>query len=276
MKRAHRELQLPGVRLRYRDDGAGRVVVFVHGWTLDLDVWEPQMPLAAALRVVRYDRRGFGLSSGRPSLSADVDDLRTLLCSLEIVSPLLVGMSQGARVVLEFATRHPGVARGLVLDGPPPLASAEAPGEDASDVPMTKFRRTVARDGLEVFRRQWSEHPLTQLVTGDSRAHSLLASILARYPGHDLVDGQDGIADERALGSFDEAGLARVRSPALIINGVRDTESRRRAGLALRRALPAADHVFIQQAAHLPNLDAPHTYNQLMYEFERRHLPAAA
>ena len=271
MKRAHRELQLPGVRLRYRDDGAGRVVVFVHGWTLDLDIWEPQMPLTAELRVVRYDRRGFGLSSGRPSLSADVDDLRNLLDSLGLVSPLLVGMSQGARVVLEFAARHPGVARGLVLDGPPPLAAAGGPREDASDLPMAQFRQTVARDGLEVFRRQWSEHPLTQLVTGDSRAHALLARILARYPGHDLIDGQDYVDD-----ALDAASLAQVRMPSLIINGVRDTESRRRAGLALRTALPAADHVFIQQAAHLPNLDAPHTYNQLMYEFERRQVPAAA
>ena len=64
MNSAHRELQLPGARLRYRDEGAGRAVVFVHGWTLDLDVWEPQPPLAAELRVVRYDRRGFGLSTG--------------------------------------------------------------------------------------------------------------------------------------------------------------------------------------------------------------------
>ena len=262
MKRAHRELQLPGVRLRYRDDGAGPVVVFVHGWTLDLDVWEPQMPLAAELRVVRYDRRGFGLSSGRPSLSADVDDLRALLYSLGIVSPLLVGMSQGARVVLGFAARHPGVARGLVLDGPPPL--------DDSDVPMEKFRQTVARDGLEVFRRQWSEHPLTQLVTGDSGTHSLLAQILARYPGHDLIEGQV-IEDE-----LETARLAQVHGPSLIINGARDTETRRGAGLALRAALPAADHVFIQQAAHLPNLDAPQAYNQIMSEFAHRPVPAAA
>ena len=34
--------------------------------------------------------------------------LAGLLDSLGIVSPLLVGMSQGARVVLEFAARHPG------------------------------------------------------------------------------------------------------------------------------------------------------------------------
>ena len=62
----------------------------------------------------------------------------------------------------------------------------------------------------------------------------------------------------------------------LIINGARDTEARRNAGRALHDALPSADHVIIPQAAHLPNLDAPQAYNQLMSDFARRHLPAAA
>lgn len=266
MNRAHRELQLPGARLRYRDEGAGRAVVFVHGWTLDLDVWEPQAPLAAELRVVRYDRRGFGQSSGRPSLTSDVSDLRALLYSLGITAPLLVGMSQGARVVLEFAARYPAVASGLVLDGPPPLAG---PADADDDLPIAEFRALAARDGLEAFRRRWSEHPLTRLVTGDARAHALLAQILARYPGRDLFD-DDGI-DAPAL-----PHLSNLRIPALVINGALDTVLRRQAGLALGAALPGAGHVFIPQAAHLPNLDAPQAYNQIMTEFARRHLPAAA
>src|SRR5262245_52874735 len=162
MNRAHRELELPGARLRYRDDGAGRAVVLVHGWTLDLDAWEPQLPLAAEMRLVRYDRRGFGRSPGMPSLAADIEDLRALLTALGIVSPLLVGHSQGARVVLEFAARHPGVASGLILDGAPPLAAA---GETVADLPMDEFRRVAARDGLDAFRRAWSGHALAQLVT---------------------------------------------------------------------------------------------------------------
>ena len=179
---AHRELQVPGARLRYRDEGAGRAVVFVHGWTLDLDVWEPQATLAAELRVVRYDRRGFGLSTGQPSLTRDVSDLGTLLSVLGIVSPLLVGMSQGARVVLEFAARHPAFVRGLVLDGAPPLLDPSATGA-AEDLPLESLRQLATRDGLEAFRRAWSMHPLTQLMTGDARMRALLARILARYPG---------------------------------------------------------------------------------------------
>ena len=265
--KVHRELQVPGARLRYRDEGSGRAVVFVHGWTLDLDVWEPQLPLAAELRMVCYDRRGFGLSSGDPSLAHDLSDLGTLLAVLGIVSPLLVGMSQGARVVLEFAARHPSFVRGLVLDGAPPLVGGVA----VDHLPLESFRELAERQGLDAFRRAWSRHPLTQLTTPDARTHMLLARILARYPGRDLLAN---VAPQRE--AIDRRVLADVRVPVLVINGARDTEARRQAGALLRDALPSAEHVLIQNAAHLPNLDAPREYNQIMSGFARRHLPAAA
>ncbi|HKU88466.1 MAG TPA: alpha/beta hydrolase [Steroidobacteraceae bacterium] len=263
----HCELQVEGARLRYRDEGSGRAIVFVHGWTLDLDVWEPQLPLAAELRVVRYDRRGFGLSSGDPSLAHDVADLGTLLTVLGVVSPLLVGMSQGARVVLEFAARHPSFVCGLVLDGAPPPPG----GPITDDLPLDSLRLIAGHQGMDAFRRAWRLHPLTQLVTGDARMHALLARILARYPGRDLL--APGAAGREAI---DRRLLADVRVPVLVINGARDTESRRRAGALLRDALPSAEHVLIANAAHFPNLDAPREYNQLMSGFARRHLPAAA
>ena len=105
----------------------------------------PKAPLAASQRIVRYDRRGFGLSTGRPSLMDDVVDLFTLLGALEVENPLLVGMSQGARVVLEFAARHPGVARGLVLDGAPPLARCRSADDIVPRPGRAQRRRCVPR-----------------------------------------------------------------------------------------------------------------------------------
>jgi pimeloyl-ACP methyl ester carboxylesterase len=261
----HRELEVDGARLRYHDAGSGSAVVLVHGWTLDLEMWEPQQALASALRIVCYDRRGFGRSSGTPSLTDDVADLEALLDALELACPLLVGMSQGARVVLEFAARHPGRACGLLLDGAPPLAGS------AADLPIEEFRALARRQGLDAFRSAWRAHPLCQLVTREAGTHALLARILARYPGHDLL--APGAAPQECI---DAALLARIETPALVVNGARDTAARRAAGLDLARSLARAEHVFIADAAHLPNLDAPHAYNQLMSGFARRHLPAAA
>jgi pimeloyl-ACP methyl ester carboxylesterase len=270
MNAVDRHLAVPGALLRYRDEGAGAALVFVHGWTLDLEMWEPQAAFAADFRTLRYDRRGFGLSTGRPSLADDVADLRSLLATLGVVSPLLVGMSQGARVVLEFAARYPGVARGLVLDGPPPFAEADALAVDG-DLPMSAFRETAQRSGLPAFCALWSAHPFTRLITSDARIHALLAEILARYPGHDLTGPA---APQREF--LDERQLGGIHIPALIINGAFDVSGRRGAGRRLQSLLRDSSLSIVDDAAHLPNLDAPAAYNDLICEFACRLMSAAA
>src|SRR5262245_46586792 len=109
-----------GARLRYRDEGAGPAGVLIHGWTLDLEAWDPQVAARAlGLRCRRYGRRGFGLSEGTPDRVADVEALLRLLDHLGLASATLVGLSQGARVALAFALRCPERVSALTLDGPP-------------------------------------------------------------------------------------------------------------------------------------------------------------
>ncbi len=268
MPPADEYLDVAGARLRFRDEGAGAAIVFVHGWTLDLDVWQPQRVLASGVRVVCYDRRGFGLSSGDPALAQDAEDLRALLARLQINNPLLVGASQGARIVLELAANHPQLARGVVLDGPPPIDALAGCAD--GDLPMDEFRAAARTRGIDEFRRLWRAHPMTRLFGSDRTAHSLLSEIIARYPGRDLLLP----AEERP--GLDDLALSNIRPPALVINGAHDVESRRAAGLALAAKLPAATHVSVANAGHLPNLDAPREYNRILSDFARRVLPAAA
>ena len=263
MNTADRFLTVPGARLRYRDEGAGPAVLLVHGWALDLDMWEPQTPLAALLRLVRFDRRGFGLSSGNASTRADVEDLDALINELGLVKPLLVGMSQGARVVLDFAARHPDIPGGLLLDGAPPCA--------ASDLPLASFRETARRDGIDAFRKLWAGHALTQLVTGDPSMHALRARVLARYRGSDLLAKVEAAPD-----ALDDHTLAQIRVPVRIVNGECDLETRKDAGRTLHAALAASELMIVGNAGHLPNLDAPDEYNKILSDFARLHLPVAA
>ena len=257
-------------RLRLRDEGAGAAVVFVHGWTLDLDAWEPQAAaLAGSSRVVRYDRRGFGLSEGMPGRAADVEDLGVLLDHLRLDVATLVAHSQGTRVALAFGLRQPERVAALVLDGPPDEAGDGAAGDE--DFSIAEYRRLVEEQGVDAFRRAWRSHPLMRLYTEDAAARALAARVLGRYPARDLrgfVEPPPPPAGASAL--------ARFMKPVLVVNGEFDTLIRRRAGQSLARALPLAERVEIAGAGHLPNLDAPRAYNDALQRFLERQSRAAA
>jgi pimeloyl-ACP methyl ester carboxylesterase len=257
-----------GARLHYRDEGAGPAVLLIHGWTLDLRMWDPQVEeLASSFRLVRMDRRGFGLSSGRSSLAADARDVLSLCQSLRLQRIAIVGMSQGARVALRIAALAPHMLDCLALDGPPELDTATSCTAEP-DIPVAHYRELLRTQGLTALRREWSGHPMARLHSGDERAQRLLTAMLDRYEGTDLLD----FAAERE--DMEEPSTAGLRVPALLINGEFDLDSRKRAADNLAQSLPRAEHAVIASAGHLPNLDQPHSYNTVLRRFLERHAPA--
>ena len=95
------------VELYYEDHGSGPTVVLLAGWPLDSRSWEPQLHplLAAGNRVITYDRRGFGRSSG-PAEGYDfdtlADDLDKVLTALDLRDITLVGFSLGTGEVARY------------------------------------------------------------------------------------------------------------------------------------------------------------------------------
>jgi pimeloyl-ACP methyl ester carboxylesterase len=252
-------IEVRGARLRVRIAGEGPAVLFVHGWAIDLDMWTPQFAaLAGRYRLIAFDRRGFGYSSGAAGIDHDLADIEQLLQKLDIDCVAIVGMSQGARVALRWAAYAPSATTCLVLDGPPSdlLAMHRPQGEIA----LATYRELVRNEGIEVFRKHWLEHPLMRLYTSEPRAHALVREMVGRYPGQDLVGEQ----------SAQPAGGANVQPldlPILIINGELDTSVRIDAGAELAHALPRAQLALIPSAGHLSNLDNPSAYNQALDQF---------
>lgn len=264
---ADQYLELAGARLRFRDEGRGPVVVLIHGWTLDLEMWEPQIcALSASFRLIRFDRRGFGLSSGQPSLSCDLTDLQALLTHLQIERAALVGMSQGARVAIQAAALMPACVACIVLDGPPSDELTDAAGADAL-LPLDEYRQLVRTSGMEAFRRVWASHFYVRLRTADARVRELLKQIIARYPGRDLI----GPVIDPPLAPH-TPWPARNALAVLLINGAFDSEHRLLASAALRRTLPGAEWLSVPDSGHLPNLDNPQAYNLALSKFLRKYL----
>jgi 3-oxoadipate enol-lactonase len=255
-----------GARLRYRDEGSGAAVLMVHGWTLDLEMWEPQLAsLRDSFRIVRFDRRGFGRSSGRPSGVQDIADIGSLCDHLALPRVALIGMSQGVRAVMGYAQAAPERISCLILDGPPDCDRGPSAADD--DVPLEHYRDVVRSRGMAPFRREWAAHPLLSLRTRDRRMRELLDAMIMRYPGNDLVETAASSGATRAS----TAPASALGAPALIITGEHDLASRTRSANALAGQLPRAERAVIADAGHLPNLDNPSSYNAVVRAFLERH-----
>ncbi len=247
-----RYLERDGARLRWRLQGTGPALALLHGWALDLDYWEPAVEkLAARFTVLRFDRRGFGLSAGAPDIHRNVADLAALLDEAGIRRAALLGMSQGARLGIHFALAHPERTRALLLDG--------APAIDAeSELPLAEYRNLLQARGEAALQAAVLRHPLMQLQTEDPAMHRLLASVVARYRGLDLLH-----AGPRAR----SPELRELAAPVLIMNGSADEPGRLKAGRMLQRGIAGAEHVLLLHAGHLALLDDPAHYASAVADF---------
>lgn len=108
-----------GVRIHYRELGAGPGMVLLHGYPQTGHMWRKVMPaLAERFTVVAPDLRGYG-DSDRPPTGYDkramAGDIAALIRGLGIGPVVLVGHDRGARVAHRLALDHPALLTHLVL-----------------------------------------------------------------------------------------------------------------------------------------------------------------
>ncbi len=104
-------------------DVAGRsgapALVLVNSLGTDLRVWDALAPyLAERFRLVRYDKRGHGLTdvtAGPYAMARLAADLAGLLDRLEITQAVICGLSIGGMIAQQLAADRPDLVRGLVL-----------------------------------------------------------------------------------------------------------------------------------------------------------------
>ena len=112
---------LGDVRLHYRIDGPqnGPTVVFANSLGTDLRLWDPILPyLPNTLRLIRFDKRGHGLSSCPPapySMGTLVRDTERLLDRLEVRDCVFVGLSIGGMIAQGLAVKRLDMMRAMVL-----------------------------------------------------------------------------------------------------------------------------------------------------------------
>lgn len=246
----HVDVDVGDGALRTLIAGVGPEVVMLHGWTLDHRSWLPQLPLAEDVRLVLPDRRGFGRSGAPADLAGEWRDIDCLVDSDPFV---LVGLSQGASVALDYARRRPERLKALVLVGAP-LHGVVPQQQTEAAIPRGLYADMVRNGQLPAMKAHWAAHPLVRV---SETAAPLLTAMLADYDGRDLK------ADFAPI-EISEADISVLPMPVLAIAGDGDTEWRRRVAAFIGATAPHGRFVNIEDAGHLCNLDNPGQFNMIM------------
>lgn len=113
------KIHVNDIELDYEDDGAGKVLLLLHGLGSTKKDWDSQVPFFSKThRVITVDLRGHGAST-KPIDAYGVDlmtaDIKTFLDHLHIKSATFVGFSMGGAVAFQMAANYPDYVENLVI-----------------------------------------------------------------------------------------------------------------------------------------------------------------
>lgn len=249
--------------------GDGDPIVFLHAAVTDRRMWRAEMKgIATTNKAIAYDRRGFGETDASQEDFSSVADLMAILdAQANGVPAILVGCSQGGRIVIDAALTHPERVRGLVLIAPN-ITGEQSPvlAPKIEGLLKAQEEAEVVGDSEqigEIKARLWLDGPLAQenRVSGPERLlfHEMHAARLRTSSiGRDL-DGEPNI--DR---------VTEILVPTLIIWGELDFPHIQARCRRLVAEMPNASAHKIAASAHLPSLDSPAEVTQQLVQFASR------
>lgn len=252
---------LGDVQLHYRVDGDpdGAPIVFANSLGTDLRVWDAVVDrLPAGLRIIRYDKRGHGLSSCPPapySMGALVRDAERLLDHLQVRDCMFVGLSIGGMIAQGLAVKRLDQIRALVLSNT---------AAKIGTTEMWKERvQTVQSDGIEAladavmerwFARSFRATPELQLWRNMlvQQSRDGYAGCCAAIAGTDFYTPTSGL-----------------RLPCLGIAGSEDGSTPPDLVRETVDLIPGSQFHLIRRAGHIPCVEQPEEYAARLTAFLR-------
>ncbi len=250
-------------------------VVLVHGASVDLRLWDLQLPalLEAGFRVVRYDVRGHGRSLvppggyDWPTYAADLADLldrlnvdRPITESLAVEAVHLVGLSMGGGIALQYALTHPERVRSLVLvdSALPGFGYSEEFSQQVQEL-VAVARREGPRAALE---RVWLSHPIFDGIRRFPERFARLREMVLAHAGADLLVEPAAPEGPQVVDRLGEIG-----APALVVVGELDLPDFQLIAQVLAANLPRARLLVMTDCGHVPPLERPEEFNRALVEF---------
>lgn len=255
-----------GHEINYEVHGrATRTLVFIHGWTGNLEVWKHQLEAFPDYRVIAIDLPGNGRSSRREGVPYTTelfaDAVRAVLQAENVGKAFVFGHSMGFAVTEVLAAKYPEACAGIgSIDG----AHFEAP---ADEVGQASWRQQTEAMAAGMTTEKAREDFINMLFLPNTPA-PLKEEILQASRTVPLSIGRamiEGVAADLKywLPKRVELPCLAIYSPAYQLPATYRDD--------FARTYPEVEYHDVPNVSHFFMLEVPARLNQLIADFVTRH-----
>jgi pimeloyl-ACP methyl ester carboxylesterase len=243
------------VNIAYQIAGAGTVdLLMIPGWVthLALDWHEPRWVgwlerMTAFARIVRFDKRGTGMSDrppGIPTADERMADALAVMDAAGVARAHVLGWSEGGPLGVMVAATYPERVQSLTLYG------TQARFTRGDDYPFGDEESEAHYGELE---RDWGSEVLAREFVPDADP-AAVRRLAAYYQAG--ASPSAAVALSRANAAMDVRGLlASIRVPTLVLNRQHDPVAPGETGKYLAERIPGSRFIQLPGSAHAPWLE---------------------
>ena len=259
-------MDINGARIWYEEAGTGLPVIFVHAGIADHRMWDDQFHVFAEKhRAIRFDMRGFGQSAMVAGPYSMHDDLYALMRALNVERAALIGCSKGGQTIIDFAVEHPDMVAALI-----PVAAGVSGYPYPEDEEYPPLVQQIIAADQAGDKDRLNELEIQLWVDGLQRpAGSVDKAIRDKVLEMNRIalDTPSDLGKETPLEPAAYERLGDIQAPTLVIYGDLDMPHMGDIATAVAGAIRKARVVCLTGTAHLPNMERPQDFNDVVLSF---------
>lgn len=243
--------------------GSGQPIILAHGGYLNLDMWNPQMEeLSKTNKVIRFSDLGHGKSQKSGSQTYGHEIIQQIITENEEQKSVLIGLSWGAMICVDYALNHPENVDKLILVSPGLNGWEYFKDSIANNNYQQRKKATEHSDTIlaaKLFHKNWVIGPrrkrealTTEFLT------SSLKMIEQTMSTHWREDWSE-LDENKAITRLNE-----IQIPTYIIIGREDAEDILLIADEYEKHIPNSKKIVIEDAAHLINMEHPEKFNAII------------
>ena len=252
-------IKVNGINIHYKFEGpeTGPVLVFSNSLGTDMRIWDGVISyLPKNLKILRYDKRGHGLSdcpNSPYSMGTLISDIEVLMDTLKIRNSLFVGLSIGGMIAQGLAVKRLDLVKAIALSN----TAAKIGNHEIWENRIAKVNSSGIKSLAEETMKRWFSNQFLK-----SKEINIWQNMLERQP----AEGYAGCASAISGTDF-YTPTSGLRLPTIAIAGSEDGSTPPDLVRETCNLIPGSKFNLIQGVGHIPCVEAPKKYAKILSDF---------